>query len=460
MPPVTDPPARDPAASTNTPAPPAADGDRAVTIVLGGDLGFGGSGEPTRPDGAVRHGQRYAFETLTAALKPLIDGDLNFANLETVVSDRQGLSPQSKAFNFRTHPAGLRHLVGLGFNMLSVANNHAADYGDEGVWETLRNLEAAEDHGLKAWHGLGIDRDEALQPAGIMVKGARIAFSAVGIGGRDLPRNGERRAGMLSYARDFDAAVSALSATAADLRVLSVHYGAELQVRPSAADVRKLRDEAAMAHAVDLVVGHHAHVAAGVQLVDGRLVFYGLGNLLHQGMQDMGRFNACRDYGLLARVHLYPETDGRLLVRAVEAVPLTNMHLAARPMAADEARVRVEVLNHLAAGLNDPTAGATGLRFTPQADGRGLHCLPGAGSLPGRIGALCGGWQAPAPAPPQIARRVSSACGGAIEIARDTPLARGHRSSVNGGKRSPGTLVGSLRQRSQREPAWSLYQQD
>jgi poly-gamma-glutamate synthesis protein (capsule biosynthesis protein) len=171
-------------------------------------------------------------------------------------------------------------------------------------------------------------------------------------------------------------------------------------------------------------------------------VFYGLGNLLHQGMQDMGRFDLCRDYGLLARVHLAADADGHMRPRAVEAIPLTDMHLATRPMPASEARVRVEALNHLAAGLDDHAASATGVRFTPGADGRGLYCLAGAASLPGRIGALCRDWQPASSPAPHIARRVAAACGGGVLIARGRERGR----------------LGAQSRRRESEPVWSLFQ--
>lgn len=434
-------PAGDTAGALRPPVSATPGDDRTLTIVFGGDLGLGGSDQPVHPDGAYRHGERHSWDKLMSGIKPLLVGDLNFANLETVVTARNDLSQQSKAFNFRTHPNGLRQLVHLGFNVLSAANNHAFDYGEEGLWETMRHLTHAEDHGLKAWHGLGIDRGDALRPAEMTIKGARVAFSAIGIGGRDLATRAQQpRPGMLSYHTDFEDVVAALAGVEADLRILSVHFGAEGQVRPSMPDVRRLRDVAARSADIGIVVGHHAHVAAGVQEVDGNLVFYGLGNLLHPGMQDMGRFNACRDYGLLARVHLSPDTTGQMKPRAIEAIPLTDMHLVARPMSADEARLRVEVLNHLAAGLNDAAAGASGVRFAAQHDGRGLHCLPGAANAPGHIGAMCRHWQPPAATTSLAARRAAAACGGSLLVARPRD-----------GERQANRLKRSA-------PAWNLFQ--
>lgn len=128
------------------------------------------------------------------------------------------------------------------------------------------------------------------------------------------PNGSRQRAGMLNYSRaeDFGETVARLADAEGDLRILSVHYGAELQVRPSHGDVAKLRDQAAKDGAIDIVVGHHAHVVAGAQLVDGKLVLYGLGNLPHPGMQDMARFGICRDYGLVIRVLFSRDAKGKL----------------------------------------------------------------------------------------------------------------------------------------------------
>ncbi len=354
--------------------------------MLGGDIGLNGSREPVRTEGAMRQGSLLRWQDMTADIKPLITGDVNFANLETVVTDRNDLGARPKAFNFRSHPAGVRHLVDLGFNVFSTANNHALDHGEGGVRETLRHLEDLNVHGLKAWPGLGAGREQASRPADVSVKGARVRVSAIGIGGNGLDaRDATSRAGMLAYnsQTDFDETVSRLAAAEGDLRILSVHYGSELQIRPDASDVRRLREQAARSSGIDIVAGHHAHVPAGVQRVGAKFVFYGLGNLLHPGMQDMARLNICRDYGLMVRVHLARGGGGKLRPQVIEAIPLTHMHDRAAPMTGDAGRTRIEVLNHLASGLDDAAAGVVGVRFAGQPDGTGLYCMPGADRAPG-----------------------------------------------------------------------------
>jgi len=407
-----------------------------VVVVLGGDLGFGGSNQPVDPTGAFRHGRKEAWQDLTDGIAPVFDGDINFANLETVVTDSNELRANPKSFNFKSHPAAINHLARLGLNVVSTANNHAIDYGDAGIRETLRHLEAAAAHGLAAWPGIGIGREQASRPADVTVNGARVRISAIGIGGGGMPEgeaNGSRQgAGMLNYnrAEDFSETVTRLADAEGDLRILSVHYGAELQVRASYGDIAKLRDQAAKAGGIDIVVGHHAHVAAGVQRVDGKLVLYGLGNLLHPGMQDMAQLGICRDYGLAIRVLFSRDAAGKLTPGAIEAVPLTQMHARSTPLKGDAGRLRIEVMNHLAAELDDVKAGATGIRFASQADGTGLYCLPDAAQAPGRIGAACKSWEPPAAPLADVARRISASCGNAL-------VARGRSGSGDASKAPP-----------------------
>jgi hypothetical protein len=399
--------------------------DAGLTLVIVGDTGLSGSLQPVRADAGLRHGTPHPWRELTSGIAAEINGDLNFANLETVVTHRNELSAPDKAFNFRSHPAGVRHLVEVGFNLLSTANNHSIDFGERGMRETLRHLDALEAVGLRAHAGVGIDREAAVRPRDIASKGARLLFSAIGIGAGSY-RATEHRPGQLLYAapEDFTAMVQRLAGTEGDYRMLSVHYGEERQVMPGATDVRKLRDEAVRTAGIDLVIGHHAHVAAGVQEIEGRLIFYGLGNFLHLGMQDMAGFGICRDYGLLARLHLARGGDGRYRARAIEAVALTGMHVRTERMPASQATIRVHVLNHLASRLDDAAAKARGVRFTPQPDGTGLYCAPGAADDGGRIGALCSGWSEPRATPEPLARQIAASCGGTyVSAARRTRAA-------------------------------------
>jgi poly-gamma-glutamate synthesis protein (capsule biosynthesis protein) len=410
-----------PGAGTS-PSPIAATGVKGdtLTVVIGGDLGFSAAAAPVSADGAVKHGRSRTFAEMTAGLAPLFDADVVFANLETVVSDRPDLVPLDKLFNFRGHPAGLAHLVSLGVNAVSLANNHVFDYGEAGLRETLRHVSHFRHRGLLGAAGAGADRAQALAPAEIVTGGGRrVLLSALGIGAGGQPEGSTGRAAMASWGSAADAreAQARLAAARGDLRILSVHYGQEMQVRAAPGDERRLR-EAVTRHGVDLVVGHHAHVAAGVQDVDNRLIFFGLGNLMHPGMQDMARHGVCRDYGLIARVHYARATPSEPFTwRAVEAITLADMHHAPRVRSGHEGRARIAVLNELAAGLDD--GGGRGVRFTPMPDGRGVACRPGAEDDPGAVGDLCRAVQTAGVDEVRVVRSCAASA-----VARRTPQSR------------------------------------
>ena len=383
-----------------------------LSITLSGDVGLNPTNQTVDAKGVTDGGFQTWADT-TANIANEINGDLNFMNVETVVTDRNDLTPdlkgQSGPFNFRMHPNGLKHLIGTGFNVLSLANNHSMDYGVPGLKETLKNVNALRGHGVLAAGGIGNNFDEAARTDVFKIKGSTIAFAATGIITNDLARHhaGPTSPGQTSFrdANDFAAVRKGLTDAKADLRILSVHYGIEGQVRTDGRQVSDFRGLAADKDGIDLIVGHHAHVMRGKSLI-----FYGLGNFLHHGTANITGKGICRDYGLFARVHLAKAANGHLEVKAVEAVPMGDTHRKTRRLTGDSGAARIHVLNYLASTLDDSEQGAKGMRFTPQKSGSGLYCVAGADKLGGSIGELCKGYM-PAPAIPESLRgSIASSC--------------------------------------------------
>ncbi len=363
-----------------------------LSVVLMGDTGFNGPGARVSEAGGFKRGELVTVEEAMAKVAPFIRGDVALANLETVVTDRNDISMREKMFVFRTHPAHVRALVRHGIDVLPLANNHAMDLGGAGAGETLRHMEGMA--GVRAFPGLGRTREDAMRPHVFVTRGAKVAVSAVGNAGGGLPaRDGE--AGMLREDRDFADVAARFAGEAADIRILSVHYGPEFAPLTEAATQTRFR--AAESKGLTIIAGHHHHVARGIELSDGRLIAYGLGNFLHLGTQDMRRFDICRDYGLVVKAGLMRGRGG-YEVETVEVMPITKMHVAPEPMAGEAARLRIEVMNYLGSRL-----GGDGLRFAPQADGSGLWCAAGAAD------ARCAGWQAPEASPREA--EIAAACG-------------------------------------------------
>jgi poly-gamma-glutamate synthesis protein (capsule biosynthesis protein) len=376
---------------------------REATIVLAGDTGLNGSFQPVHAGFAFKNGNRLPFADAGTDIAPVINGDVNFANLETVVTDRNDLTGSLKMFGFRTHPEGVKQLLGMGFNVFSTANNHSMDYGLDGASETLKQLKL-----LGIVHaGLGATRAEAAAAHVLERRGLRFAFGGVGLGGAgygSLSRN-ENRPGQLvpTSERDVDEVTQSLVTSDADVKVFSAHYGTEFEVYSAPADRAMFRR--VLSAGVDMVVGHHQHVVAGVEVIDGKPIFYGLGNFLHFGTQDMSKHDMCHDYGLVARVHMAAGPGERLTVRAIEAMPVTGMHIHTRRMAPEASGERVQTLNYISQKL-----GPNGVRFAVEEDGTGLYCGPGSDQLSGRIGARCAARPVVAAPAPALASRIADAC--------------------------------------------------
>lgn len=390
-----------------------------VEIVVVGDVMLNRSNLPVRPDGVLEGSSALPWADMSSKIRHLIDGDLNFMNLETVVTARNDLAPGNKRqktpFLFRTHPNAVEHLLDLGFNLVSAANNHAYDYGEEGAKETIRHLQnLTEAKPGTVYSGIGLNDQEAGRPATKWVRGLRVAFSSIGIVTNSLTfhRAKPGKAGTLGFRNkeDWEKSLSQLESIKAGLKLLSVHYGIEREIRTDDRQRTEFR-KAVGTRGADMVIGHHAHVVRGIELHQGKLIFYGLGNFLIRGAANMGKkpsMRTCCDYGLLSKVHMM-RVGAEYKVAAVEVMPITDMHRIARPLSPVEAGKRVQVLNVLAEELDNPKIDSVGVRFAIRKDGTGLYCAPDASKSSASIRALCKGYQGPVPVTAEVRKRVKAA---------------------------------------------------
>ncbi len=388
---------------------------KTVTVVLVGDVGLNRNQRLVEANGILEGKSVLPWAKLTAGIADLIDGNFNFMNLETVVTDRNDLPVADKRqkgpFYFRSHPRGIAHLLDLGFNLISAANNHSYDYREEGARETIRHMNRlmASRPGTYTT-GLGLNSDEAAAPAIASFSGMKVAFSSIGIITNLIKefRAGPNKPGTMSYRHkeDWKRSVGELVAAKADIKIMSVHYGIEKEIRTDAKQRNDWRG--AIDAGTDMVVGHHAHVVRGIELHKGKPIFYGLGNFLIRGAANIAKKpenRICCDYGLLAKVH-YQRTANTYELAAIEVVPLTDMHRITRRLPAAEAGKRVEALNVLAEALDQPGIDSKGVRFQVRKDGSGLYCSPKANRGPEDI---CQDYKGPTKASAEVRRLVLSA---------------------------------------------------
>ena len=226
------------------------------------------------------------------------EADLFVLNLECCISDRgERRREPGKPFFFRAPPAATAVLNRLGVDCVTLANNHALDYGAEALLDTLAHLDAA---GI-AHVGAGADRASARAPVTLQAGGFRLAV----LGCADHPREcaaGPQTPGIAYGLEWIDGAGDA------DAVLVTPHWGPNMVAAP----LTRIREAAARLRAAGatLVAGHSAHVFHGVE--DG--ILYDLGDFL----DDYAVHRELRnDLGLLFLVEL----DRAGLVR-LEAVPL------------------------------------------------------------------------------------------------------------------------------------------
>lgn len=266
---------------------------RLVWIGAGGDIMPGrGAQEILLSQNGPRRGFGRALDFMTAQ-------DLFLANLETAVTLRGEKQP--KSYNFRVSPQVLGPLRAAGIDWVSIANNHSRDWGERGFLDTLDALEQA---GLPT-SGAGRDLDEALvpssfDPAGLPVKVWALGAypdESKGYSGLREAAAGPGRPGILWAEPESLALLHArLGEAAGSFRIVVVHGGDEWVSLPSAAQARLYRG--LIDAGADLVFAHHPHVVQPLEVRNGKLIFYSLGNYLFNGMEDT--LNGT--YGLLSAV--------------------------------------------------------------------------------------------------------------------------------------------------------------
>ena len=177
-------------------------------------------------------GYGYAWSGLEEIFE---NDDLTVINMECAVSNLGVAVP--KAFNFRCDPEALDEAKDGGVDVANLANNHGLDYGRDALIDSLVNLNNA---GILPV-GAGENYDAAYAAAIVEVRGWTIAI--LGFGGVLSTRSWlatEDRAGIASGddTEDMVAAVER-AARVADLVIVTVHWGRELDTQPRPDDIAR-----------------------------------------------------------------------------------------------------------------------------------------------------------------------------------------------------------------------------
>ena len=283
--------------------------------------------------------ERPGSRLLAPELQEIATGaDLFLANLDRCISDRGApVREPGKPFFFRAPPVAADRLAEIDVRCVTLANNHALDFGTEALTDTLDHLRAA---GIAAV-GAGCDEDEARAPVVLDTDAARVRLVAVsdhpasyaatpdrpGIAFADLARAGPPRWLLDACGCGSDV----------DLTIVLAHWGPNMQPSP-VPHVRRAATALDAAGAT-LIAGHSAHVPQGPS---GRTLF-DLGDFIDDYAVDQALRN---DLGVLWLVTL--DRNGP---RRLEGVPLRLELAHTRRAGPEETRLLHSLLQQRCAAV-------------------------------------------------------------------------------------------------------------
>jgi poly-gamma-glutamate synthesis protein (capsule biosynthesis protein) len=240
------------------------------------------------------------MEELTAA-------DVTIGNLESSLGDVG--QPANKSYTFQAPPDAAKSLAYAGFDLLSLANNHALDYGQAAL---IQGISLLQREGIDVV-GAGADLVKSSSPLFIESKGVKMAFLAY----VDVPVEGsgfDTRswiAGPSSPGLNWTdpskiAHDVAVARDNSDIVIVLLHSGYEYVEQPSPEQSAAAR--VAIDAGADLIIGHHTHVLQGLEFYKDGVIVYGLGNFAFaiDGDPSTGILNVWLDKEGVRQIDLVP----------------------------------------------------------------------------------------------------------------------------------------------------------
>ncbi len=242
-----------------------------ITVMGVGDIMMG-STYPDSRDMPPDDGKKL----LTQVAPILRTADVTFGNLEGPLTDG-GVTGKSgpNSFAFRTPPRYGKYLKEAGFDVVSMANNHASDFGERGRNSTRKTLET-----LGIAHA-GASQDDV---ARLTVGGRTVAILAFAHNrvSRNVNDTASAKTAVAKVARTADIVIVSFHGGAEGSAHQHVPRGTETYFGEARGDLRRFTHAVVDAGA-HLVMGHGPHVVRGMELYRNRLIAYSLGNFATYG---------------------------------------------------------------------------------------------------------------------------------------------------------------------------------
>ncbi len=266
----------------------------------------------------------YNFIPSMIEMKPSIEtADFAIANLETTLTGAAAGYSGYPIFN--SPNSFVTALQAIGIDMVTLGNNHVTDYGDEGIKNTLANLDAlGMDH-----TGLYLGEEDYADYYIKDVKGIKIAVIAYTYESSSIKRQGSTYISQRLW-EDEDLVkkdIKNVKALGADVVILAFHWGEEFSRVYSSAHEDLAKEY--IAAGADIILGAHPHVVQPIEryTVEGEdgttregVVAYSLGNFISN---QRDRYNIT---GIVLYLPVTKAVDGTISIGHLTYVPTLTRH--------------------------------------------------------------------------------------------------------------------------------------
>ena len=243
-----------------------------LVLTFAGDINFDENWSTMKYYNSVENG---IYDCISPELIQIMrNADIMCLNNEFTYSN--GGSPlENKAYTFRANPSRVEILKELGVDIVSLANNHAYDYGEQSLVDTMAVLNQA---GIK-YVGAGHNIEEAMSPVYFEIQGKTIAYVAASRAEkyRLTPQATEDEPGIL-LCYDTELFIQAIKEAKqnAEYVIAYVHWGTEYSYELE--EVQLITGKEYLDAGADIVIGAHPHCLQGIEYYEGKPIVYSLGN--------------------------------------------------------------------------------------------------------------------------------------------------------------------------------------
>jgi poly-gamma-glutamate synthesis protein (capsule biosynthesis protein) len=304
-----------------------------VIAAFTGDIMMGRRMEPL----LTKYGTDYPF---TLAAKEFDGCDIVFGNSEAPIvypdkiKDMQQ-TPGKEIYLYMQEGCA-QAMKNAGYNILSLANNHALDYREDALLQTMDILDR---YGIK-YAGVGKDNSgRPDEPLIMEINGVKVGFLCYSqVSPASFYPTRQKYGVIPAYISLMKKDIKA-ARPKVDTLIVYIHWGKEGQavLKYQYAQAREMIDEGA-----DLIIGSHTHLFQDIELYNGKYIFYGLGNFVFDQEKESNKYSAIVkariEKGKISGVKVIPVylnnyrpeiiTDGKKLKEFWSGINLINLDAA------------------------------------------------------------------------------------------------------------------------------------